>query len=258
MIAPAAPIAVSIVVPTLNEAENIDPLVRQVMANAPASAEIIIVDDGSVDGTADRVRSMAEAYPVRLLQRENPILGLSGAVIAGAREARGDILVVMDADLSHPPQEIRNLVAPVLDGRADMVIGSRYVPGGSTPGWPLFRRILSRIAAGVAYPLTGIRDSMCGFFAIRRLVLLELTPRATGFKIAFEAIVNGGRDLRVLEVPIAFRDRTRGTSKMNAAVALLFSVRWLTAAAKIVLRRRPRSRSFASAPLPAEKLPERR
>ena len=255
MIAPVDQIAVSIVIPTLNEAENIEPLVRQVMANAPASAEIIIVDDGSTDGTPDRVRSVAEDYPVRLLQRENPTLGLSGAVIAGARAARGDILVVMDADLSHPPQEIASLVAPVMDGRADMVIGSRYVPGGSTPGWPLFRRLLSRIAAGVAYPLTGIRDSMCGFFAIRRSVLLELTPRATGFKIAFEAIVNGGRHLRVVEVPIAFRDRARGTSKMNAAVALLFSVRWLTAAAKIVLRRRPHPPQLPPPATPVDKLP---
>jgi len=253
VIAPVAPIAVSIVVPTLNEAENIEPLVRQVMANAPASSEIIIVDDGSTDGTPAAVRSVAENYPVHLLQRENPTLGLSGAVIAGACTARGDILVVMDADLSHPPQEIASLVGPVMAGRADMVIGSRYVPGGSTPGWPLLRRILSRVAAGVAYPLTGIHDSMCGFFAIRRTLLLELTPNATGFKIAFEAIVNGGRSLRVIEVPIAFRDRARGASKMNAAVALLFSMRWLLAAATVVTRRQ-RSRGNLEL-MAADKLP---
>lgn len=242
MTAPGAHIAVSIVIPTLNEAENVEPLVCQVMAHAPPSSEIIIVDDGSTDGTGDRVRSLASLHPVRLLVRENRTLGLSGAVIAGARIASGDILVVMDADLSHPPQELHSLITPVIDGRADMVIGSRYVAGGTTPDWPFFRRILSRVAAGVAYPLTGVHDSMCGFFAIRRSLLLELTPAATGFKIAFEAIVNGGRSLRVVEVPIAFRDRARGISKMNAGVALLFSVRWSVAAATVLLRRNRRDR----------------
>ena len=252
VIAPVASRAVSIVIPTLNEAENVGPLVRQVMAHAPRGTEIIIVDDGSTDGTRDRVRSLAQTYPLRLVERENSTLGLSGAVIAGARAARGEILVVMDADLSHPPQDLPSLVRPVSEGRADMVIGSRYVAGGTTPGWPLFRRMLSRVAAGVAYPLTGIHDSMCGFFAIRRLLFLELTPAATGFKIAFEAIINGGRDLRVLEVPIVFRDRLRGTSKMNVTVALLFSVRWLLAATTAVLRGRSRPRPE---PITANRVP---
>src|SRR4029077_427372 len=152
--------------------------------------------------------------------------------IAGARAASGEILVVMDADLSHPPREISGRVRPLLEGRADMVIGSRYVIGGTTPGWPIYRKIMSRIAAAAAYPLTGVHDSMCGFFAIRRTRLLEVGPAATGFKIAFEAIVRGGRGLRVLEVPIAFVDRTRGKSKMDLGVALLFSMRWTAAAAR--------------------------
>jgi len=227
----------SIIVPTLNEVENMEPLIEQVMAAVPLCQEIIVVDDGSRDGTRDRVRALAAVHPVRLLERDQPTLGLSGAVLAGARAAQGEILVVMDADLSHPPAQIPNLTRPLLDRRAEMVIGSRYVAGGSTPGWPIYRKIMSRIAAGIAYPLTGVHDSMCGFFAIERARLLELAPTATGFKIAFEAIARGGRGLRVLEVPIAFRDRTRGTSKMNLAVALLFSVRWLAAAARLVFRR---------------------
>ena len=121
-----------------------------------------------------------------------------------------------------------------------MVIGSRYVKGGTTPGWPFYRKTMSRVAAGLAYPLTGVHDSMCGFFAIRRAHLLALAPSATGFKIAFEAIVRGGRELRVLEVPIAFRDRVRGASKMNLRVALIFSLRWLAAAARVATRKRSR------------------
>jgi dolichol-phosphate mannosyltransferase len=229
--------SVSIVVPTLNEAENVEPLVRQIVGAVPDCAEIVIVDDRSSDGTPERVRSLGADYPVRLVERAEPTLGLSGAVIAGARVARGEIVVVMDADLSHPPQEIPNLTAPLLDGRADMVIGSRYVRGGTTPGWPIYRKAMSRIAAGAAYPLTGVHDSMCGFFAIRRERLLELAPHATGFKIAFEAIVRGGRSLRVLEVPIAFRDRARGASKMSLGVALVFGFRWLAAAGRVLWRR---------------------
>ncbi len=224
--------SVSIVVPTLNEVENIEPLVQQIVAAAPMCREILIVDDGSTDGTRARVRSLVSQYPLRLVERDHPRLGLSGAVIAGARVAVGEILVVMDADLSHPPREISSLVEPLLTDRAEMVIGSRYVRGGTTPGWPLYRKIMSRIAAGVAYPLTGVHDSMCGFFAIHRDLLLRLAPDSTGFKIAFETIVRGGRSLRVLEVPIAFVDRTRGKSKMNLGVALLFSVRWVAALAR--------------------------
>jgi dolichol-phosphate mannosyltransferase len=160
-------------------------------------------------------------------------------VIAGARAAEADILVVMDADLSHPVEKISELVRPLNEGVADMVIGSRYVRGGSTPGWPLWRKIMSRLAAAIAYPLTRVHDSMCGFFAIRRDLLLELAPAASGFKIAFETIVHGGGKLRVIEVPIVFRDRSRGTSKMSFGVALVFFFRWLAALSRFRFRGKP-------------------
>jgi dolichol-phosphate mannosyltransferase len=228
----------SIIVPTLNEAENVAALVEQVMRAAPHCAEIVFVDDGSTDGTRDRIHSLGKVHLVRLVERDEPTLGLAGAVIAGANAAQHEMLLVMDADLSHPPGEIPNLIQPLFDNRADMVIGSRYVRGGTTPGWPLYRKMMSRVAAGMAYPLTGVHDSMCGFFAIRRALLLELAPRATGFKIAFETIVRGGKHLRVLEVPIAFRDRARGTSKMTLGVALIFAFRWFAAATRSLLGRR--------------------
>jgi dolichol-phosphate mannosyltransferase len=227
---------ISLVIPTLNEAENIEPLVGRLAQCRPTLDEIIFVDDGSTDGTRERIRSLIANSAVRLIERDTPSLGLSGAVIAGARAASGDWLVVMDADLSHPPEKIGELLRPLLEDRADIVIGSRYVHGGSTPGWPLWRKILSRSAAALAYPLTGVHDSMCGFFALPRELLLELTPAATGFKIAFEALVQGGKNLRVLEIPIAFRDRARGISKMSFGVALLFAFRWLAATTKTLSR----------------------
>jgi dolichol-phosphate mannosyltransferase len=242
---------ISLVIPTLNEAENIEPLLGRILCCEPAPDEIVFVDDGSTDGTRERIRSFTASAPVRLLERVAPQLGLSGAVIAGARAARGDLLVVMDADLSHPPERIADLLRPISSGLADMVIGSRYVRGASTPGWPVWRKMLSRIAAGLAYPFTGVHDSMCGFFAIRRTLLLELTPDAAGFKIAFEAIVGGGRNLRVLEIPIVFRDRARGASKMSFGVALRFGFRWLAAASRLRFRRSSAIRHEPSEP-PAE------
>jgi dolichol-phosphate mannosyltransferase len=236
---------ISLVIPTLNEAENIEPLVARLAQCQPKLDEIIFVDDGSTDGTRERIRSLNANASVRLIERETPALGLSGAVIAGARAAAGDWLVVMDADLSHPPEKIAELLRPLLEGRADIVIGSRYVEGGSTPGWPLWRKILSRSAAGLAYPLTGVHDSMCGFFALPRKLLLELTPAATGFKIAFEALVQGGKNLRVLEIPIAFRDRTRGVSKMSFGVAVIFAFRWIAAMTKTLSGRQETATRFS-------------
>jgi dolichol-phosphate mannosyltransferase len=121
------------------------------------------------------------------------------------------------------------LLAPLFAGAADLVVGSRYVKGGSTPGWPIWRRIVSRAGAALAYPLTGLQDSMCGFFAIGRSRLLELAPQTSGFKIVFETMVRADGTLRVREIPIAFRERVRGKSKMSFGVALRFFFRWLRA-----------------------------
>ena len=228
---------ISLVIPTLNEVENIPLLLDRIMRCQQAPDQIIFVDDGSTDGTRECIRSLAGSAPIQLLERDAPSLGLAGAVIAGAREAIGEWLVVMDADLSHPPEKMEELLRPLFEGKADMVIGSRYVQGSSTPGWPIWRKALSRAAAGLAYPLTGVRDSLGGFFAMPTRLLLESTPAATGFKIAFEAIVHGGRNLRVMEIPIAFRDRARGVSKMRLGVALLFGCRWLAAMAKTLFQR---------------------
>jgi dolichol-phosphate mannosyltransferase len=220
---------ISIVVPTLNEEENIEPLVSQIMACGVPFHEILFVDDGSTDGTREKIRAVAIDQPIRLIEQNGTGFGLAGAIMSGARAAEGEILLVMDADLSHPPQRMNDLLGPLISGAADIVVGSRYVRGGSTPGWPIWRRIISRAGALLAYPLTGLHDSMCGFFAIRRSQLLELAPHTSGFKIVFETMVRGRGTLRVREIPIAFRQRLRGTSKMSFGIAVRFFVRWLWA-----------------------------
>jgi dolichol-phosphate mannosyltransferase len=227
---------ISLVIPTLNEVDNVALLLARLAPSQPPLNEIIFVDDGSADGTRERILSLADSAPVRLLERDAPSFGLAGAVIEGARSAAGDWLVVMDADLSHPPEKIGELLRPLLEGKADMVIGSRYIKGGSTPGWPVWRKILSRLAAAFAYPITGVHDSMSGFFAMPRHLLLELAPAATGFKIAFEALARGGKNLRVVEIPIVFYDRARGISKMRFKVALVFALRWSSAMTKRLFR----------------------
>src|SRR5437763_3389026 len=239
----------AIIVPTLEEVDNIVPLVEQIeQTNVPFS-EIIFVDDGSTDGTQEKIRALTAQHRVRLIARDGAERGLAGAILAGAHQSTADLFVVMDADLSHPPEKIAALLQPVLANEADLVVGSRYIPGGATPGWPAWRRFLSRIASGVAYPLTRVHDSMGGFFAIRRECLLRFANQAAGFKIVFETIVRGRKTLRVREVPIVFRDRARGMSKMSFAQAMRFAVVWLRAVGRRLTERRA-----PVLPLPAQKL----
>jgi dolichol-phosphate mannosyltransferase len=221
--------SVSIIVPTLNEEENIAPLVSQITASAVPFREIVFVDDHSTDGTRAQIRTLEGSHPIRLIEQNAADVGLGGAIMTGARAAEGEILLVMDADLSHPPERINDLLAPLFAGTADLIVGSRYIKGGSTQGWPAWRRIVSRAGAALAYPLTGLHDSMCGFFAIGRSRLLELAPETSGFKIVFDVVVRANGTLRVLEVPIAFRERMRGKSKMSLGIAVRFFFRWLHA-----------------------------
>lgn len=215
---------VSIVVPTLNEAENIDPLLTRLfdaLRGCAFDVEVVVVDDGSEDGTRDRVRQWESDHPVRLLERGREG-GLSGAVLAGAESARGEVVVVIDADLSHPPEKVPALVEPILRDEADMVVGSRYVRGGSTPGWPILRRLMSRAASWLAWPIVDLRDPMSGFFAVRRDQMLRAGMKADGFKIGLELLVAGSQPLRVSEVPIEFKDRERGESKLGTGVVVSY------------------------------------
>jgi dolichol-phosphate mannosyltransferase len=215
---------VSVVVPTLNEADNIDPLLTRLFAallGRSFDAEVVVVDDGSQDGTRDRVRAWEQDHPVRLLERDKAG-GLSGAVLAGAEAARGGVVVVIDADLSHPPEKVPSLVEPILCDGADMVVGSRYVRGGSTPGWPRMRRLMSRTASWLAWPIVDIRDPMSGFFAVRRADMLDRGMDADGFKIGLELLAGGTESMRVAEVPIEFKDRTHGESKLGAGVVVSY------------------------------------
>ena len=151
-------------------------------------------------------------------------------MLSAAGVARGDVVVVMDADLSHPPDRIHALVQPVLDGSSDMTVGSRFVEGGATPDWPLWRLMLSRLGGLLAWPLTEVKDPMSGFFAVRRERLLAVDPEAAGFKIGLEVIAHGGGALKVSEIPIIFPDRIHGYSKIGNAQLVAYLRRLLVLA----------------------------
>jgi dolichol-phosphate mannosyltransferase len=208
---------VSVIVPAWNEGENIPLLIPPIAAALDrCSFEILVVDDGSKDATASVCAELSRTYPLRLIVREHAEHGLSGAVLHGIAESRGQTIVVMDADLQHPPERITALL-DALDGGADFALGSRYVPGGSTDGqWTLFRKINSEVATLLARPFAGpVKDPMSGFFALRRDTFdraERLTP--LGYKIALELICKC-RASRVQEVPIHFGLRTRGESKLT-------------------------------------------
>lgn len=209
---------VTVIVPTYCEAENLPvlvPLVAAALEEAGLRGEILVVDDNSPDDTPRICDRLAEEFPVRLLVRTTN-RGLSPAVVDGMRQARGEVLVVMDADLSHPPKKVPALVAALAGGEADFVIGSRYVSGGGTDDdWGLFRWLNSQGATLLARPLTSARDPMAGFFALRADTFRKaqnLDP--IGYKIGLELLVKAGCR-RVCEVPIQFRDRLHGESKLS-------------------------------------------
>lgn len=215
---PRPAIDVSVVVPTYREAENLPILVPQIseaLSRAGLKGEIIVVDDDSRDGTADVCEILAREYPIRLEIRTEE-RGLSTAVIHGFNLARGKHLVCMDADLSHPPDRVPELVRCLQEDEADFVIGSRYVKGGSTDSdWGLFRKLNSLAATALARPLTKTSDPMAGFFALSKQSFesaAELDP--IGYKIGLELLVKCGCT-NVREVPIHFSDRLHGESKLS-------------------------------------------
>ena len=214
-----------VVIPTYQEAENIADVLHKVRASVP-SADILVVDDGSPDGTADLADAVGhELGSISVLRRKEKN-GLGPAYKAGfahGLELGYEILVEMDADLSHDPRSLPDLLQAVEDG-ADLSIGSRYVEGGSVPGWPLQRLIISqagnlyiRMALG-----TRLKDTTAGFRAyrsdvVRRIDLKGINSYGYGFQIemAYAVLRLGGT---VVEVPITFRDRVRGTSKMSLKI----------------------------------------
>ena len=220
----------NIIVPTLNEEENIQPLLQKIhdsFQGSKYSLEVLFVDDGSTDDTRQKIRDYTGPLDVRLVCRDSE-KGLVTAVLAGAKVASSQVIVVIDADLSHPPEKILQLVEPLLAEQCDMVLGSRYVQGGRITDWPLTRRLGSWAASVPARILTGIKDPLSGFFAVKKDILLKVDPSVRGYKIALEILGQEETGLRVQEIPINFKDRSAGHSKMTMQVTLQYVVQLLS------------------------------
>lgn len=215
---------VLVVTPTYNEADNVPRLIPAVLAQDPA-VEILIVDDGSPDGTGRLVRDMMKDNPrIHLLERAGK-QGLGTAYVAGFTYAlKNDFAVVlqMDADFSHAPEEIPNFLAAIRD--ADLVLGSRYVNGIRILNWPIQRLLLSYFANVYARVVTGLPmlDGTGGFKCFRRSVLeaIDLTRiKSNGYAFQLEMTFKAWKKgFRIAEIPIVFLDRRSGVSKMSRSI----------------------------------------
>lgn len=208
---------ISIVIPTYNEAQNLPELTRRLFSalqKAGLEGEIVVVDDDSPDGTGQVADRLAESCAMQVLHRPRKS-GLASAVEQGMARAHGQIVVVMDADLSHPPEVVPDLVTAITDEGADLAVGSRYVPGGGVANWPWHRRFASWFANLLARPLVPMRDATSGFFALKREVIDEVKLDPIGFKIGLEIMARGDYR-RFREVPYTFTDRAYGESKFGS------------------------------------------
>jgi dolichol-phosphate mannosyltransferase len=239
----------ALVVPTYNERDRLPELVRAIFAAYDAGGidgELVIVDDKSPDGTGALADTLARSAPITVLHRAGK-LGLGTAVVEGFRAANAEIVGVIDADLSHPPELVPRMLSAMLAEGADMAIGSRYVAGGGTRDWEMSRVLMSRFACVLARGLTPVRDPTSGFFMMRRDRAQGVTISAGGFKICLELLIRSEPRL-VVEVPYVFKGRTAGESKMNLkeAAGYLTQLRDLYAYRRAHALPRPRHRVVAA------------
>jgi glycosyltransferase involved in cell wall biosynthesis len=213
----------SVLVPTYNERGALPELIERLAATfrqGALDAEIVVVDDSSPDGTAALAEALAAQYPVRVLRRPGKA-GLASAVLDGLKVARGDLIGVMDADLSHPPEALLPMVRAIEDDGVDLAVGSRYIAGGAMEDWPWSRQLVSIVANWLTAGLTPVRDATSGFFVVRRSALDGVPLNPIGFKIGLEVIARA-HYRRYVELPYVFTDRKQGFSKFTVREVVSF------------------------------------
>ncbi|MDI9633329.1 MAG: polyprenol monophosphomannose synthase [Methanolinea sp.] len=217
----------TVLVPTYNERENVESIisaVNQVFARSGIRGHILVVDDNSSDGTIDIVKSLIPRYRNLSLLVRHENHGLSPSLYDGFSLSPSDYIQCIDCDFSHPPELIPEFYRCLKEENRDIVIGSRYIPGGGSVNWPLIRRILSYGAAVLGrFVIPVVHDSGSGFFAINRRVLegASLAPR--GFRMGFEILGKGNWN-SVKEIPFIFRNRNQGKSKLKPRIILQFLI----------------------------------
>lgn len=216
---------VSIIIPTYNESRNIIGILKSIGENLPKNitAEAIVVDDNSPDLTGKIVEEYLKnvkkiaGYTMDIIHRTSKN-GLSSAILSGVQRAKGDTIVVMDSDFSHPPQIIPKMIESLKKYQCDMVIASRYINGGKIKGWTLKRKIMSKVATLIATKGLGVKtkDPMSGFFAFKKNILKGINFDAIGYKILLEILVKKS-GIAVKEIPYTFENRSFGSSKLDSS-----------------------------------------
>ena len=219
---------VSIIIPTYNESENIIQVLKSIGEHLPKdiATEAIVVDDNSPDGTGKVVEDYINdtqtkvGYSVGVIHRKTKS-GLSTAILDGIQHSSGETVVVMDSDFSHPPKIIPRLIEEIKISKYDIVIASRYTPGGKVSGWSAKRKLISKTAKGIAKVGLGINESdpMSGFFAFRRKILEGIKLDAIGYKMLLEILVKT-KGAKVKEIPYTFTNRVYGYSKLDTSTML--------------------------------------
>jgi len=232
---PKSMYTISIIIPTYNESENIIGLLDKIKQNLSQNVftEIIIVDDNSPDGTGNIVQNYInddikiksekqnanfkeQLYSIKIVNRKIKN-GLIPAILEGVKSSKGDYILIMDADFSHPPEIIPKIIAKLLDTSSSIVIASRYTKDGSIIGWPFKRRLISKGAAIIAkfgLSVNNVTDPMSGFFAVPRSILENIKIDTKGYKILLEILVKS-KNVPIFETPYTFLDRKSGKSKMG-------------------------------------------
>lgn len=216
---------VSIIIPTYNESRNIIGILKSIGENLPKNitAEAIVVDDNSPDSTGKivdeylkNVKKIA-GYTMDIIHRTSKN-GLSSAILSGIQRAKGDLIVVMDSDFSHPPQVIPKMIESLKKYQCDMVVASRYINGGKINGWTIKRKLMSKMATLIATKGLGVKtkDPMSGFFAFKKNVLKGINFDAIGYKILLEILVKKS-GIAVKEIPYTFENRNFGSSKLDSS-----------------------------------------
>ena len=219
---------VSIILPTYNESQNIVNILKSIRENIPKEiyAETIVVDDNSPDGTAkivedyiSSIKKIAE-NTIDVIHRKTKN-GLSSAILNGIQSAKGETIVVMDSDFSHPPQIIPKMIEALKQYQCDLVVASRYITGGNIQGWTTKRKIMSKIATVIAKKGLGVKtkDPMSGFFAFKKNIIKELNFDALGYKFLLEILVKT-KGINVKEIPYCFENRKLGSSKLDSSTII--------------------------------------
>ena len=219
---------VSIILPTYNESQNIVKILKSIGENIPKDfhTETIVVDDNSPDGTGKIVEEYIQSIK-KIAENTIDVVhrkakdGLGSAILKGIQQAKGDTIIVMDSDFSHPPQIIPKLIESIKKYQFDIAVASRYINGGQIQGWSLKRKIISKFATMIAKKGLGIdtKDPMSGFFAFKRNIIKELNFDAIGYKFLLEMLVKT-KGVNIKEIPYTFQDRELGSSKLGIKTIL--------------------------------------